>query len=156
MPKIMSRLSSQIFALGIRHFAAFDHRHDFVPLDRFAETLAQFGDGARQFHRNPCNSVRVRNDRAGDDQAAAQRSTLNRNQIDARGNDLLFCQFDAILLLVGRFRGRLSLFRSACRVTPGLRSTRVGHQSDGLAYGLRNSWYQARDGDADDKREDQK
>jgi hypothetical protein len=34
---------------------------------------------------------------------------LNRNQLDARGDDLFFCQFDNVLLLIGRFRGRLSL-----------------------------------------------
>jgi len=81
---------------------------------------------------------------------------LNRNQLDARGDDLFFCQFDNVLLLIGRFRGRLSLLGAACRVTPGLRSTGLRHQSDGLAYGMRKSWYQARHRDARDKGDDQK
>ena len=42
------------------------------------------------------------------------------------------------------------------RVGAKLRTARSGHQPNSLAQGLRQSWYQTRDGDAGDKRYDEK
>ena len=64
--------AAEIFALGVGHLAAFDHRDNLARLDGIAEPLAQLGDCAEQPHRDARDVVAARHDRAGNGNAFAQ------------------------------------------------------------------------------------
>ena len=67
----------QIFALGVGHLAAFDHRDHLAGLDGIAQPLAQFGDRAEQPHRDARDVVAARHDRAGHGNVFAQHAACD-------------------------------------------------------------------------------
>ena len=62
----------EIFALGIGHLAAFDHRNHLACLDGIAEPFAQLGDRPQQSHGNTRDVVAARYDGTRNANAFAQ------------------------------------------------------------------------------------